>query len=196
MKKIIAVILFAMVLVTGCSRSAETITPESAADIPDGITIETILQEETAVSQTESSMESVTEIEYPETKDAFDFNEKESRNSATDTHEIEESESQEEELDVETIEEFDDSISETCAHNFEFSDTCIYEEQGDVLMDLYICTKCGAGYAEPYEFAEETDAETSDLEIPDCLHENVTDGICDDCGMDGFAELEDENYEN
>lgn len=76
-------------------------------------------------------------------------------------------------------EEFDNSITETCTHNFEFSDTCIYEDQGDIWMDLYICTECGAGYAEPYEFVEETDTEE-----PDCMHDNVVDGICSDCGME------------
>lgn len=190
MKKTILSILLAMALVTGCSKSAETVSLESAADIPDRITMETILQEETTVSQTESSMESVTKTEYSETKDTFASNKKETRNTTTDTFEIEESEPQEEETEAETIEEFDDSISETCSHNFEFSDTYIEELEDDTWKDLYICPKCGAGYSVPHVFEEEVSEETN------CSHGMIVDGVCQECGMDGLAELEDEDYEN
>lgn len=192
MKKLISFLLLAVLITTGCSRSAETISMERASDLPDRITLETITQKETTAEITEPEKETVLETKIPESAAVFYASEEEPEETEK-MPEIEESELQEEESETETIEEFDDSISETCDHVYEFSDTYIEELEDDAWKDLYICPKCGAGYSVLHVFADEEVSEEASEET-DCSHDVIVDGVCQECGMDGLIEedMEDE----
>ena len=181
MKKLISFLILAVLITTGCSRSAENVSLETVANLPERITLEAIAQGETS---TEVEKETVLETELPESEAVFYVSEKEPEETEK-MPEIEESGLPEEESEAETVDEFDDSISETCDHVYEFSDTYIEELEDDTWKDLYVCPKCGDGYSVPHVFAEEEISEETD-----CSHDMIMDCVCQECGMDGLGDME------
>lgn len=153
MKRILPILLLTVLITVGCSRSSEAVEPETAADIPDTVIMETIVQEET-----------VSELETPETETVLEIEEETTKMDEILTAKEPETQETEEDTETEDLEAFDDSLSETCEHDFCFSDTYIDEEGGDVWLDLYICDMCGLSYTEPHTFEEETEYGEDEIE--------------------------------
>ena len=156
MKKMLLFLLVPMLIMSGCSKSTETLKNTNSQNSSDKIVMETMLPEETVNENETEIVPCDIEVESENTEDIS-----EDEDFIIESDAILETEMNTEvieEDDTETFEdpeEFDDSLSETCSHNFEFSDTYVEELQNDELIDLYVCTICGRTYKEPYKFTEE-----------------------------------------
>lgn len=167
MKKLISMLLLTVLITAGCSTSTENVEPETAADLPERVTMETILPEEIIL---ETETETALETEIPDSEAVFYVSKEESQ-TAEKPLEIEESSSQEEDMEISDTEESDSEEEseydcESC-ENFDGDGYCI---------------KCGLPGP---DVPEETH----------CAHEHVEravmddgsiDHICTDCGMDGM----------
>lgn len=156
MKKMLLFLLMSVLVMSGCSKSTETLKNTNSQNSLGKITMETMLPEET-VNEIETEVvtcdteEECENIEVVSEGEDFIDESDITLEIEMDTEVIEEDNSE----TFEDPEEFDNSLSETCSHNFEFSDTYVEELQNDELIDLYVCTICGLTYKEPYKFAEE-----------------------------------------